>query len=94
MVSRALREQLPLSFLFSELARKPVEIFRALGGVSQLGRRLRELTRQVARFRYGCLAVDRLATAAMREATRKKRKLVERDVIGRVIDLESKEAAA
>ncbi len=31
--------------------------------------------------------VDRLATAALREAARKKRKLVERDVLARVVDL-------
>jgi general secretion pathway protein A len=30
--------------------------------------------------------VDRLATAGLREAARKKRKLVERDVIARVVD--------
>jgi len=36
--------------------------------------------------------MDRLATAALREAGRRKRKLVERDVLGRVVDLESKEA--
>jgi general secretion pathway protein A len=33
-------------------------------------------------------AVDRLATAALREAARKKRRLVERDVVARVIDSE------
>jgi type II secretory pathway predicted ATPase ExeA len=37
--------------------------------------------------------MDRLATAALREAARRKRKLVERDVIGRVVDFETKEAA-
>jgi general secretion pathway protein A len=37
--------------------------------------------------------MDRLATAALREAARRKRKLVERDVIGRVVDIETKEAA-
>jgi general secretion pathway protein A len=37
--------------------------------------------------------MDRLATAALREAARRKRKLVERDVLGRVIDVETKEAA-
>ena len=37
--------------------------------------------------------LDRLATAALREAARKKRKLVERDVLARVIDVETKEAA-
>jgi type II secretory pathway predicted ATPase ExeA len=36
--------------------------------------------------------MDRLATAALREAARRKRKLVERDVLGRVIDIETKEA--
>jgi general secretion pathway protein A len=37
--------------------------------------------------------MDRLATAALREAARRKRKLVERDVLGRVVDLETKDAA-
>jgi general secretion pathway protein A len=37
--------------------------------------------------------LDCLATAALREAARRKRKLVERDVLGRVVDIESKEAA-
>lgn len=37
--------------------------------------------------------IDRLATAALREAARRKRKLVERDVLSRVIDVETKEAA-
>jgi len=37
--------------------------------------------------------IDRLATAALREAARRKRKLVERDVLGRVVDLDTKEAA-
>jgi type II secretory pathway predicted ATPase ExeA len=37
--------------------------------------------------------LDRLATAALREAARRKRKLVERDVLGRVVDIEAKEAA-
>jgi len=37
--------------------------------------------------------MDRLATAALREAARRKRKLVERDVLARVVDLEAKEAA-
>ncbi len=37
--------------------------------------------------------MDRLATAALREAARRKRKLVERDVLARVVDLESKEPA-
>jgi general secretion pathway protein A len=35
--------------------------------------------------------VDRLATAALREAARKKRKLVERDVLARVVDTPSPE---
>ncbi len=34
----------------------------------------------------GMRDVDRLATAALREATRKKRKLVERDAVTRVIE--------
>lgn len=38
--------------------------------------------------------IDRLATAAMREAARKKRKLVERDTIARIIDAEQREEAA
>ena len=37
--------------------------------------------------------IDRLATAALRDAARRKRKLVERDVLGRVVDLDSKEVA-
>lgn len=37
--------------------------------------------------------MDRLATSALREAARRKRKLVERDVLARVIDVESREAA-
>jgi type II secretory pathway predicted ATPase ExeA len=37
--------------------------------------------------------LDRLATAALREPARRKRKLVERDVIGRVVAIETKEAA-
>jgi general secretion pathway protein A len=37
--------------------------------------------------------IDRLAVAALRDAARKKRKLVERDVISRVIDAEQREAA-
>jgi general secretion pathway protein A len=36
---------------------------------------------------------DRLATAALREATRKKRKLVERDTLARVLDAEQREAS-
>lgn len=35
--------------------------------------------------------VDRLATAALREAARKKRKLVERDVLARIVDAPSEE---
>jgi type II secretory pathway predicted ATPase ExeA len=35
--------------------------------------------------------LDRLAAAALREAARKKRKLVERDVVGRVIEADSRE---
>lgn len=35
--------------------------------------------------------VDRLATAAMRITARKKRKLVERDVMAQVIEAESRE---
>jgi type II secretory pathway predicted ATPase ExeA len=38
--------------------------------------------------------IDRLATAAMRDAARKKRKLVERDAIRRVVDAEQREEAA
>jgi general secretion pathway protein A len=38
--------------------------------------------------------IDRLAAAALREAARKKRKLVERDVIARVIDTEPRDRAA
>jgi hypothetical protein len=34
--------------------------------------------------------LDRLAAAALREAARKKRKLVERDVIARVVDAEDR----
>jgi len=37
--------------------------------------------------------VDRLATAALRDAARRKRKLVERDAISRVPEVEPKEAA-
>jgi type II secretory pathway predicted ATPase ExeA len=37
--------------------------------------------------------VDRLATAALREAARKKRKLVERDVVSRVVDIITEDAA-
>ena len=37
--------------------------------------------------------IDRLATAALREAARKKRKLVERDVVARVIEATAREAA-
>jgi general secretion pathway protein A len=37
--------------------------------------------------------VDRVATAALREAARRKRKLVERDVIARVLDLNAERAA-
>jgi type II secretory pathway predicted ATPase ExeA len=37
--------------------------------------------------------IDRLATAALREAARKKRKLVERDVVSRVVDIAVEEAA-
>ena len=36
--------------------------------------------------------MDRLATAALREAARRKRKLVERDVLARVVDIETREA--
>ena len=32
--------------------------------------------------------IDRIATAALREATRKKRKLVERDTLARIVDAE------
>lgn len=37
--------------------------------------------------------LDRLATAALRDAARRKKKLVERDAITRVVDTESREAA-
>jgi len=37
--------------------------------------------------------IDRLAGAALREAARKKRDTVERDILGRIVDLESREAA-
>ena len=37
--------------------------------------------------------LDRLATAALRDAARRKRKLVERDAITRVVDTEPREAA-
>jgi type II secretory pathway predicted ATPase ExeA len=37
--------------------------------------------------------VDRLATAALREAARKKRKLVERDIVSRIVDIPSEDAA-
>lgn len=36
--------------------------------------------------------VDRLATAALRESARKKRKLVERDVLARIVDTDAAEA--
>ncbi len=36
--------------------------------------------------------IDRLATAALREAARRKRKLVERDAVARVIDAEDRDA--
>jgi hypothetical protein len=35
--------------------------------------------------------LDRLAAAALRETARKKRKLVERDVVGRVIEADTRE---
>ena len=35
--------------------------------------------------------LDRLATAALREAAKKKRKLVERDTIARVVEADSRE---
>lgn len=41
----------------------------------------------------GLRDIDRLASAALRDTARKKRKLVERDVIARVIDADSREAA-
>ena len=37
--------------------------------------------------------IDRIAIAALRDAARKKRKLVERDVISKVIDADQREAA-
>ena len=43
----------------------------------------------------GCLRdIDRLATAALREAARRKKKLVERDILARVIDAEQIAGAA
>ena len=36
--------------------------------------------------------IDRIATAALRETARKKRKLVERDTLARILDAESTEA--
>ena len=36
--------------------------------------------------------LDRLATAALRESARKKRKLVERDVLARIVDSDAAEA--
>jgi len=36
---------------------------------------------------------DRLATAALREAARRKRKLVERDAVARVVEIDAREAA-
>jgi len=38
--------------------------------------------------------IDRVATAALREAARRKRKLVERDVLARVLDLDASHEAA
>jgi hypothetical protein len=38
-------------------------------------------------------ALDRLAAAALREAARMKRKPVERDVVGRVIEVDTRERA-
>ena len=37
--------------------------------------------------------LDRLATAALRESARKKRKLVERDVLARIVDTDAAEAS-
>jgi hypothetical protein len=37
--------------------------------------------------------LDRLAGAALREAARKKKKLIERDVVARVIDAQTRDAA-
>ena len=37
----------------------------------------------------GMRDTDRIATAALREAARKKRKLVERDVVARVIEVQT-----
>ena len=47
-------------------------------------------TRRPAR---ACASIDRLATAALREAARRKLKLVEREVLAHVLDLDAKEAA-
>lgn len=37
--------------------------------------------------------LDRLATAALREAARKKKRLIERDVLARVLDTDQRDAA-
>jgi hypothetical protein len=37
--------------------------------------------------------IDRLATAALREAAKKKRKLVERDTIARVVEADARESS-
>jgi hypothetical protein len=37
--------------------------------------------------------IDRLATAALREAGRKKRRLVERDVLARIVDADAHDPA-
>jgi general secretion pathway protein A len=42
----------------------------------------------------GMRDIDRLATAALREAARRKKKLVERDVLARVVDLDQIVGAA
>ena len=38
--------------------------------------------------------IDRIATAALRETARKKRKLVERDTLARIVDAESAEGVS
>ncbi len=38
--------------------------------------------------------IDRVATAALREAARRKKKLVERDILARVLDLDADREAA
>jgi len=37
--------------------------------------------------------LDRIATSALREAARKKKRLIERDVLARVLDTDQRDAA-